>query len=170
MSRNITHERLLELVHYEPTLGLFWHKPRPVQSRHDRMFNTRFADKIAGTMDGHGYVSIRLEGDLYKGHQLAWFYMTGEWPEDEIDHRNLSRIDNSFDNLRPATRSQNMANRKPSGSSGIRGVDFSKGAWRARVKKDGITEDLGRHSTPEAAKAAFDKRAAEIHGQFARPS
>jgi len=54
--------------------------------------------------------------------------MTRKWPAYAVDHRNLDKGDNRWDNLREATRSQNMANTSlPStNTSGFKGVIWSK--------------------------------------------
>src|SRR5438045_2733801 len=81
------------------------------------------------------YVFIRVDRRCYRAHRLAWLYMTGEMPI-EVDHLNLNRADNRWQNLRVATRVQNAANspaRRPS-ITGIKGVRRLKsGRWYARI-------------------------------------
>lgn len=43
---------------------------------------------VAGCVDKDGYIQIRLKGKMYPAHRLAWLYVYGEWPQDEIDHIN----------------------------------------------------------------------------------
>ena len=62
-------------------------------------------------MGDHGYTVIRFRGKLYLAHRLAWFYMTGEWPREQIDHKDGVRLNNKWDNLREATPGQNNMNR-----------------------------------------------------------
>lgn len=50
-------------------------------------------------MNVYGYRSIDIEGSKYLAHRLAWLYMTGEWPEYLIRHKNEKNDDNSWDNL-----------------------------------------------------------------------
>jgi hypothetical protein len=62
----------------------------------------------------------------YLGHRLAWLYMVGVWPDDEIDHWNRDPSDNRFTNLRDATHAKNGFNsgKRSNNSSGRKGVSL----------------------------------------------
>jgi hypothetical protein len=96
--------------------------------------------------------------------------MTGEWPENEIDHRNREKDDNRWSNLRPANRSQNCANEKMNcrNLSGLKGVSVERGRYRAKIVINGKIHRLGSHRTPEDAHAAYAVKAVELFGEFAR--
>ncbi len=47
---------------------------------------------------------------MYKAHRLAWFYVHGVWPKEQIDHINGDKADNCIANLRLADFSKNQAN------------------------------------------------------------
>lgn len=55
---------------------------------------------------------VTFRGRHYKGHRLAWYLHTGDWPEGEIDHINRDPGDNRWENLRDIDRSANTINRK----------------------------------------------------------
>jgi hypothetical protein len=85
--------------------------------------------KPIGSVDDKGYVRIGLPRSIGHGyvraHRLAWRLMTGEWPDDEIDHVNRVKNDNRWSNLRAADHSLNTRNvgvRKDS-KSGVKGVN-----------------------------------------------
>lgn len=162
---SISHARLKDLIHYCPDLGLFWWKPR-----HDKRFDGRFAGKIAGTRDkASGYGLIQIDGTSHSIQRLAWFYMTGRWPTDQIDHRNTWKLDNAFENLREATPSQNGANRKGWAKSGYKGVYVKKdGTITSSIQNGDRLEHLGYFQTTEEASLAYARRHAEIHGEFSR--
>ncbi len=91
--------------------------------------------------------------------------------EGVVDHINSDQLDNQRANLRRATRSQNMWNRGPNGGnqSGFKGVfQGQSGRWRARIAAFGRTYHLGAFPSPEQAAAAYDAKAVELHGEFAR--
>lgn len=161
----LTQARLKELLHYCPALGLFWWKERAGS----KGWNTRFAGEIAGNRTPKGYARITIDGKRYFAQRLAFLYMTGSFPADEVDHANGWRLDNAWSNLREATSSQNKANRKVRSVTGFKGVYLEpSGRYVARAAKDGVNERLGTFDTPEEASAVYERRALELHGQFAR--
>ena len=157
----ITPERLRELIHYDPETGTFrWAMMRK---------GCRVGD-IVGSIDSHGYRVIRLNWKIYNAHRLAWLYMTGVWPRNQIDHKDLNKSNNKWNNLREATYSQNQANRRP--YSGLKGVSFFKRdrKWKAQIKVRGNAMHIGYYDCPAAAHFAYLIEADKHFGEFARAS
>jgi len=101
--------------------------------------------------------------------------VTGESPKEEIDHANLIKTDNRWVNLREASHSQNMINRRDvfqNNTSGFKGVCFDKksGKWRAYITKNGKQIALGRFSTREEAGLARKSAEQKLYRDFARES
>ena len=153
--KDITAEALREQMDYDPETGSFYWKPRR-----------------AGCPGG-GYWQIRIKGRCYYAHQLAWLYVHGEWPSEEIDHINRDRLDNRIANLRAADRCQNQQNKLQSNNkSGFKGVSLHNPRlakpWQAQITVRGQHHHLGNFSTPEEAHEAYKEAAARLHGEFAR--
>lgn len=92
-----------------------------------------------------------------------------------VDHRNGDGLDNRRSNLRPATHSQNMANKRRyrNNTSGFKGVTRNTGTgrpWRASLKHDGRRFHLGYFDSAAEAARAYDAAAIETFGEFARPN
>lgn len=89
-----------------------------------------------------------------------------------VDHRDNNGLNNQRYNLRSATQSQNMANsrRRLGTSSRFRGVCWFKKnrKWLAAVRKDGIKHYLGSFVDEMDAARAYDVKARELHGEFAK--
>lgn len=149
-------EALRARLTYDPTTGVFCF---------------RSSGKRAGCLDkSTGYVRIRLWNVLYHAHRLAWVYIHGDWPADEIDHRSRATNDNSAANLRAATSSQNKMNQgKPvTNRSGFKGVCYDKERhlWRATIRAQGKWRQLGRFPTRELALQAYTKAALALQAEF----
>jgi hypothetical protein len=165
--RLITAEIVRSLLSYDRDTGVFlWLKTLSTATP---------AGSVAGTIYANGRRYITIERKRYFAAHLAWLYVTGGWPVDQIDHKNLSRSDDRFENLREATGQQNIANRGvlKNNRSGFKGVSkrprtrFSQ-RWRARIRVNGILINLGDFNSPEEANAAYAKAAQEHFGEFAR--
>ena len=131
---------------------------------------TRAGDR-AGSLKPSGYRELMLDGVQYKEHRLAWFYMTGAWPAETIDHKNCVRSDNKWGNLREATKAQQVGNRPLSkvSATGFKGVSRSKGGkYHSCISQSHRTIHLGTFDTAEAAHEAYCLKARELHGEFAR--
>lgn len=126
----------------------------------------------AGALRPDGYWMIADgKGRQHPAHRIAWAMVNGAMPDGDIDHMNRLRGDNRIANLRVATRSQNNFNstQRSDNASGYRGVSYFKriGRWRADVALgNGKRKYLGSFGTKEAAAAAYDLAAREIHGEF----
>jgi hypothetical protein len=173
----ITQEELKRVLHYDPDTGVFTWLIRPDDgTQGTKAFNTKFAGKRAGTLcKTHGYRHIStstVDGLIHREHRLAFLYMTGAWPSPDPDHKNGDKSDNSWNNLREATLSQNQMNTKVrvDNASGRKGVSFCNrtNKWVAQLIAGKTHYWLGRHSTIQDAIAA--RLAAEIkyHGEYVR--
>ena len=80
----ITQAELRRRLDYDPETGVFTWRIT-VNSR-------AIAGETAGTKNGLGYHQLTLDRKIYLAHRLAWLYMTGEWPKDQIDHRNTMKL------------------------------------------------------------------------------
>lgn len=159
-----TAEQVREALDYNRETGEFvWLRTLSVRAP---------AGKRAGSYRLRGYRSISLWGKSYYEHRLAWLLVTGEWPEDEVDHINGVGTDNRWVNLRAASRAQNGRNKRlpRNNTSGFKGVTFCHRdrLWLAQLEVAGKHYFLGRHRTPEKAHAAYLAAARKYYGEFAR--
>lgn len=144
----LTQTTLKELFHYCPATGLI--------TRIASINNHKAqAGDVAGWITTNGYLCLRIEYKAHSCHRLAWLYMTGEWPSEDIDHINRIRTDNRWSNLREASRSENLRNMSMSrkNTSGFTGVHWDKVnlKWRAVLRVEGRTICLGRHKSKSDA-------------------
>jgi hypothetical protein len=173
---DLTAAYVREALEYDPVTGLFRWRDRPREhfatKRAFSSWNACFAGKGAGRQDDVGYRRISICGQVYKGHRIAWLYVTGRWPHAEIDHVNGVKDDNRFANLREATRHENNRNSKRprNNTSGLKGVCWHKrdGKCRAQIRVSGRNLCLGNFTTPEEAHAAYVKASERLHGVFGR--
>ena len=115
----------------------------------------------------NSYARIDLFGQGSHRRVFMHSMITG-WPM--VDHRNGDGLDNRRQNLRPATYSQNSANRgmQSNNQSGFKGVTRTPwGRWKAQIRKDGRDFYLGVFAEPEVAARAYDVAALDLFGEFA---
>lgn len=90
----------------------------------------------------------------------------------QVDHIDMNGLNNTRENLRICTRAENARNRieNSNSTSGYKGVSFSKqrNKFESKITINGKTIHLGRFSTKEEAAKAYDKKALELFGEFAR--
>jgi hypothetical protein len=148
---DLTAQRLRELLHYDPATGVF---TRNTSS------GTRWkAGQIAGSVT-EGYWAIRVDGRLYKSHRLAWLYVYGHWPFEQIDHIDGNCSNNAISNLRDvsnAANQQNLHGAHRDSASGLLGVFFHKerSLWVAKICVNGKPLHLGRFTSAEEAHHAY---------------
>jgi hypothetical protein len=89
-----------------------------------------------------------------------------------VDHIDGSKANNCRFNLRACTRTENQRNRAKTVQTGSRfkGVWFEKrvGKWRATIHIKGRSIWIGHFATEEEAARAYDRKAVELFGEFAR--
>ena len=159
----LTVEHLREALHYDPTTGkMIW--------RANRLL--KLIGKEAGTPYDSGLINIMVNGGLYKRYRLAWFYMTGEWPEGDIDHKDCDPANDRWDNLRLATRAQNEWNKpkRRNNTTGFKGVwyDARRRKFTAEITHNYKYQYLGSYDTPQEAHVAYARAAKQYRGEYAR--
>lgn len=154
----LTAERLREVLHYEPSTGVFTWRVKP---------NRRIViGAVAGSKTAAGRIQISVDGTDYLAHRLAWLYQTGTWPTDEIDHWDTHPLNNRFANLRDATRQVNQENLRRAridSHTGLLGVTAIGERFVARIKVNKKSIHLGRFDTAEAAHLAYVAAKRERH-------
>lgn len=140
----LTHQRLLQLLHYDPETGAFtWLGPRRGRgARHEH----------AGAKREGGYIVIGIRGRIYRANRLAWFYMTGRWPLNEVGYRDGNSGNNCWTNLRDVPHVLNAQNKKR--PSGIEYRPDRPKPYRVRVNVDGKLRTVGSFLTKQEAQVA----------------
>lgn len=126
---------------------------------------------LSPTPNSNGYLRVVIHKQSYYLHRLAWLWMTGTWPQQQIDHINGDRADNRWCNLREATHAENCLNTKlrSNNTSGTKGVSWHKLArkWKAEIHMNGVSRHIGVFADKGTATAAVIAARAELHGLFA---
>lgn len=157
----LTADTAKSIWRYEPLTGHFYWLLSP---KYDVAIGSK-----AGWFDGK-YYRLSYKGKRYKCSRVAWLITYGEWPAEQIDHINGIKSDDRIENLRKATNAQNACNALAKSSSylGLRGISKKRYGYQVLLGKNGGTVYVGHFKTIEAATAARDSAARELHGDFAR--
>ncbi len=136
-------------------------------------FNTRFAGKPVGSVNGNGYLCFRLnvEGHRWelKNHIVMFALYNGYYPRKIIDHKDTIKTNNAKDNLREATLGGNAQNRGAgkNNTTGHKNLEqLSSGNWRVRITYAGKVY----RSVPlplDEAIAHRDEQLKLLHGDYA---
>lgn len=148
------------LISYSPDTGEFtWVNPL-------RSFEK---GKVAGTVALKGrYIMIKVSSIGFLGHILAWLYMTGEFPDGELDHEDGNGLNNKWLNIRPATRAKNCQNRlSKTNRHGFQGVLSRKDRYFGRVRMNKKNHFTGCYDSPEQAAEAVSELRKKLHAEFA---
>ena len=161
----ITQAMLKAVAIYDPNTGLFTRRVNASKAK-------------AGTVMNHsrkdGYQTISLFGEKQLAHRMAWLYVHGTYPTNDLDHIDGNPTNNSFSNLREATRTENLQNmRHPrkNRSSPVNGVKWSKkrGKYCVQVVVDRKSYWGGYHeSLDDAIEVLLELK--EKHHPFRPPA
>lgn len=153
-----------EVFSYDPETGI-------LTNRVDRPRPGGKAGTEAGFDNKNGYRRVIVAGKKYYTHQIIWLLMTGEWPDDEIDHKDGNGMNNRWSNLRQADRFENTQNTKKRAHSKqpYKGVRTNRsGNWEARIVCNKKYIHLGVFPSAEDARDAYVAAGIRLHGEFAR--
>ena len=154
---DLTAQRLRELLSYNAETGQFtWL---------DRRKSAISRSGLAGFVVKDRYRAINIDGRRHFAHRLAWLYVTGSWPNNDIDHINCIPSDNRFCNLRDVSRRTNSENQRAGRRGGLIGTAYHKasGKWRALIGVDYKVKTLGYFETAEQAHARYLEAKRVLH-------
>ncbi len=163
-NNTLTQERLKELLHYDPNTGVFTRRVNTSRGKAGTVAGSRNVCKETGKVR----MRVSISRVVYWQHVLAWLYMTGNWPDNEIDHKDGDSANNRFDNLRDVTRVINCQNRvrpQTDNKCGFLGVFWEKRfhVWIAKVTVGKKSIHVGSFKTPEEAHAAYVQAKRRLH-------
>ena len=157
LKESLTRDDLVALLRYDENSGdFYWLASGP----------GRKMDAPAGADNGQGYIHIGIRGFSYRAHRLAFLYMTGAWPSDQVDHVNGIRPDNKWSNLRNISGKDNTHNQRlphKHNSTGFLGVKPSRSRFTATINLDGKRKHLGVFKTAEKAHEAYLAAKRQLH-------
>lgn len=158
----LTQKRLKDVLSYNADTGAF------IWLIHKNSFGGVVKPgEFAKNVSVWGYARIGIDGKRYMAHRLAWFYVYGEWPNDQIDHINRNRSDNRLCNLRLSSQGENMQNiTLPShNTSGHKGIswDRQRQKWFAKIQHDRKQIPLGRFDVIDEAIKAYAEAKTKYH-------
>jgi hypothetical protein len=154
----ITADHVRTTLRYCPQTGEFvWaqHKRRP-----------DLIGKRAGSATVSGYWAISVNGQKILAHRLAWAYMTGQFPNAHIDHKDGDKKNNAFANLREVSRFgnlQNMRKATKASKTGLLGVSAHQNKWRVQIMVSGKRIRESGFNSPEEAYQRYLELKRKLH-------
>lgn len=137
----LTLDILKQHVSYEPETGIF------TCNNKSKYCNKEIGERVGTIHKTKGYRYITVLRKTYRAQRLAFFYMNGEWPVNQIDHINHDKDDNRWNNLRDVTPIINSWNRPlyKTNTSGYTGVVWNKkyNKWQVICRSKGLQKYLG---------------------------
>ncbi len=130
-------------------------------------------DNKPGTDDGYIRVGVCIscyKKKLYLLNRLVYLFHNQDWNiydisrDNQIDHRNQNKLDNSIENLNLVNHSQNQQNSKTMNGKPIKGVYFRKDhnkSWFAQWNENNKQKCKGFATEQEAL--AYRKKMIELH-------
>lgn len=159
--KELTQERLKDLMHYDPDSGVFTRL---------KSASNRVVGEVAGGITKDGYRLIKIDGAQYRCARLVFLYMTGRMPL-QADHINRIRNDDRWSNIREADNGQNNANKnlQKNNTSGVKCVswDSRRNLWHVRVHFDGKQRHIGYFDDFELAGLVASEARAKAYRDFA---
>lgn len=167
----LTADRLRALVDYDPKTGCFYWREDARAGFHGSVVMHRQGAAAGTPRKTDGRIVIRIESRTYLRYRLAWLWVTGSWPIFEIDHIDGDATNDSFENLRDASRRTNQQNiripQRNKTSSRFLGVYANRPTyakpWRAAITVDGKQKSLGSFYSEEEAYAAYVQAKRRLH-------
>jgi hypothetical protein len=122
-----------------------------------------------GEKPKRSYRYIHIKGANYLAHRLIYLYHHGIMPK-FIDHIDENKVNNTIENLRPATHQQNCLNIgiKKSNTSGVKGVSWHPRdkVWMAQIRIEGKKVFLGNYKDIAEAEKIVRLTRDKFHGEF----
>lgn len=157
----LTQERLKQVVDYDKKTGVFSFK-EATQKNHVP------AGSMSGNRESSGCIRIVIDRKKYLAHRLAWLYVYGTWPRQDLRHLNKNRADNRIDNLIESSDAETSAHKRVArtNQAGVKGIrQLDSGRYNARIMHDGVAYYLGIFDNLDAAKEAREKKFNELWNQ-----
>jgi hypothetical protein len=148
-------DKVRKLFYYDPQTGIVrWRVEKSRRVSVGSVVGTKSKNRL----------NVMIDYCNYKVHHICWAHYYGVWPPGELDHRDKNGLNNRIDNLREATRTQNMGNINAHADNihGLKGVSKSRNRYVARIRG----RRIGLYNTPEEAHIAYCTEAKKEYGEF----
>lgn len=157
----LTQKYLRNLFEYSQDGSLFWKKSKGIVD---------ISGKEAGKPTKDGRCVVFIDGKQYGKHQILFMLEHGYMPL-EIDHKDRNPLNNRIDNLRDASRQEQLFNRKiaKNNTSGVKNVYWraARQKWLVVFQINKKLHRFGHFSDLEMANKKAIQVREQLHGEFA---
>lgn len=117
-----------------------------------------------------GYWTLQVRGHKYLSHRVVWALHHGDPDPLTVDHKDNDRGNGRIENLRLATKAQQMYNQPITSrnTTGVKGLSWcnTRNLWVGQVRCAKKTHKL-RHAERGVVEAWLTSKRAELHKEFA---